>query len=314
MIQLGIITSSYEYLKKYDLDIKNAFTSVSGVFISNYNLEPLKSDISLYSNFNELAYNSDALIFLGYHKSYNSLIINGIKNSRHIYIEQPEYYNAYQLSNFIKLSIEANTYILTQSKWKDYNNIDNGLHYISNASLIEYKHSVGFSTVGKPIDYFRKKLFDAIRFNLISIKSNPKKIYSIGISTFTNTIDFINSSIEFDNGSIIRMQIGAIDKQKFITSRIHQKNTIVRFNLSDLTSEANFLNVFKNIDSQEFNKTNESYSSVLTRQLISFAENIEAGNITSRYLETTFEAASLTEQILEKLKIRSEVKQLFTFD
>ncbi len=47
------------------------------------------------------------------------------------------------------------------------------------------------STAQKEIN--KRKFFNAIYFRLNILRSNPKKIYALGSSTFTKTIDIINS-------------------------------------------------------------------------------------------------------------------------
>jgi hypothetical protein len=314
MIELGIIASSSSYLSNIDFNEEIKFANIAGAYIPDSRNTSIDSNITQFSSSSELINKSDAIVFIGEHNSFHCLIINALKNSKHVKILSPESYDSNTLDSFLKLAFEANVCISTCHQWLENSNISNGIHYITSPSLIEFKQSIGFKTNSEPYSFFKRKIFNAIYFSLKTLRSNPKKIYALGISTFTKTIDFINSSIEFDNGSIIRLQIGAIDTNEFTKCRIHQKNAIASFDLKNIESNIFFLNVFKDIDNQVFNKTKEEPQELFLKSTMEFIENIELNKYNNKAIEIACEAASLTEQILDKLKIRSEVKQLFAVE
>lgn len=313
MIRLGVILPSINELSDFDFQQNIKFAEFSGVYIPDSEFNIAKG-IRQFSKPNEIYQESDAIVFVGEHSNYHCLIVNALKNSKHIKILAPEKFSAAQLSNFLKLAYEANVSIEADSKWYEYSNISSGIHYISSPSLIEFKQSIGFNISSKPYEFFMKRIFNAIYFSLFTIRSNPKKIYALGISTFTKTIDFINASVEFDNGSIIRLQIGAIDTNEYIKCRIHQKNAIASFDLENMKSNIYFLNVFKDIDNQAFDAEKEANTKLYAKCCSEFIENIQINRFNHKSVEIAYESALLTEQILEKLKIRSEVKQLFAID
>lgn len=314
MIELGIIASSTNALNNLDFNQNLKFARLTGVYIPDYNLDPLISDIPLFSSSTELISESDAILFIGEHHSFHCLIINALKNSKHVKIYASENYSSFQLADFLKLALEANVCISTGSEWLDNKNISSGIHYATSPSLIEFKQSLGYNTTSQPFDFFKKKIYNAVYFSLNTLRSNPKKIYALGVSTFTKTIDFINASIEFDNGSIIRLQIGAIDPEIYTKCRIHQKNAIAIFDLCNLKSSISFLNVFKDIDSHAFETESDNKEGIFSKTIHDFIETIRTNRLHHKSIEIACETALLTEQILEKLKIRSEINQLFAVD
>lgn len=310
MISIGIICSSPQIIRSLILKARFKSYKFVGIYYPTYVANNSQSLLPTIKTSNELLKKSDVILFLGYNKCFSSYITQALKNSKHVIVDKISMYSKSNIESFIKIAIEASSSFQIIDYWTNYSVIKNNLDQISKPLYIDFSYSLGFSTQPKEIEELKNYLSQSLYFIFCISNSNVKKTNIIGINTFSKELDFLNCSLDFDNGSAARLQLGAISNKKEINCTVHQSECIFSYDLSNYKTEISMLNVFKDIEHINFTNKKETKTEVFLKIIQQFSENIKDNNYTNKNLEICLKSKNLVESIFEKLSTKISFRKL----
>ncbi len=291
MLQVGIVG-----LQKYkiyaDTLLKSDKFNIVGLFDPSLNIQ--KSDIEIpHFNFDDLLNNCDIIIFTTPNKLFYPLIIKALQSFKHIILDNIYQYNTEQINSLSNTAKEACTNIFVIHKQK-YN------------ELIELHQSIKTKTLLiddtvelKDNTHLLQKMNEEVSLCLHLINNNIRKIRTNIFSVNSQVPDLYYTSLEFDNGCVCNISVGAFNNADNHSIRIIGQNTLSKINFQKLSAEISINNKHTK---HKFTKQDNNDNSLILKQINDIYLQIKDNNTDYYPLSKEIQTINVLSKITEQLK------------
>jgi predicted dehydrogenase len=147
-------------------------------------------------------------------------------------------------------------------------------------------------------------LLNELELVLNIVKANVLKIRTTGACMHSDTIDFINVRLEFDNGCVYNMVGGSFKSEQRNKIKFFQKNKTYSFDLTNF--RISLLNSSEEInevqEEQILRNTGKNTTEMIKRELEHFAQNITQQSLRLRTYYDNYQAIEVAHRIIEDLQ------------
>jgi len=307
MIQIGIAGAN-ELSKKHIEKILeiNDFRLVgfydhdeqSSNYISDtFGLKKFKSYADLLANTQAI----DILSPVGTHYKY---ALKAIESCRHVFVDKVLSENLDEAKELANLAYEANIQLHVSRYERFHPNFQllkkllNSPLYIESSKFDQ--HVINLS----PEDLVFDLLLNELELVLNIVKANVLKVRSTAACMHSDTIDFINVRLEFDNGCVYNMVGGSFKSEQRNKIRFFQKNKTYGFDLTNfrisLLNSSDEINEAQ--EEQILRNSGKNTNEMIKRELEYFAQNITHQSLRLRTYYDNYQAIEVAHRIIADLQ------------
>ena len=307
MIQIGIAGAnelSKKHIEKI-LEIKD-FRLVgfydhdeqSSEYISNtFGLKKFDSYADLLANTQAI----DILSPVGTHYKY---ALKAIESCRHVFVDKVLSENLDEAKELANLAYEANIQLHVSRYDRFHPNFQLLKKLLNNPLYIESskfdQHVINFS----PEDLVFDLLLNELELVLNIVKANVLKVRTTAACMHSDTVDFINVRLEFDNGCVYNMVGGSFKSEQRNKIRFFQKNKTYGFDLTNfrisLLNSSDEINEAQ--EEQILRNTGKNTNEMIKRELEYFAQNITHQSLQLRTYYDNYQAIEVAHRIIADLQ------------
>ncbi len=295
MIKTGIvgINGCKEYIEHIE---RHQGLQLTGVFDPGFQTELLTHHypFKVYYHFHEFLLDCEAIVFATTDKLILPLVHSAIKASKSVYLKGCHEFLADELKTISKLHAEANEVLQVQNKYFYHPAIQQALVRFKAISIIEIQKSV------HKIQYLMPELRAQITMVLLLQKSNLRRIVVNSSTVFNQMPDVINLRLDFDNGSVAKILISAVDVDTFHSVKAYGYNQIHSIDLSlPRYTYFNGIDKFNHLYSIE----EVGASTLLRQQIDAFYTHIITGKTPASSVPVEMAAQMVIDKVKERLKV-----------
>lgn len=293
MLRVGFINASAELPDYYKVIGKLHAISFAGQFVSSGQPAPhnnIHDDIRHYHDFEKFMADCDAVIIPQIENSLYSLIVESLKQSKHILLGNPLMLDPDEMDHLFKLAEEANVVIKVIQNVKYYGALKTASNYIKNPAYLE----VRLDSTDHQRSIF-DSIFNAIQPVVFINHSNLKKLHAVSIPMNAHLPGMINARVEFDNGCVANITSSKFSDTDRFYCRIHQANQHI---------QVDFLNQKVTIMGGD-NDIEIEQNDFLRDELDQFAKSIQSKNHLINQSESGYIAYHISRKIMEKISLES---------
>ena len=307
MIQIGIAGAnelSKKHIEKI-LEIKD-FRLVgfydhdeqSSEYISNtFGLKKFDSYADLLANTQAI----DILSPVGTHYKY---ALKAIESCRHVFVDKVLSENLDEAKELANLAYEANIQLHVSRYERFHPNFQLLKKLLNNPLYIESskfdQHVINLS----PEDLVFDLLLNELELVLNIVKANVLKVRTTAACMHSDTVDFINVRLEFDNGCVYNMVGGSFKSEQRNKIRFFQKNKTYGFDLTNfrisLLNSSDEINEAQ--EEQILRNTGKNTNEMIKRELEYFAQNITHQSLRLRTYYDNYQAIEVAHRIIADLQ------------
>jgi predicted dehydrogenase len=307
MIQIGIAGAnelSKKHIEKI-LEIKD-FRLVgfydhdeqSSEYISNtFGLKKFDSYADLLANTQAI----DILSPVGTHYKY---ALKAIESCRHVFVDKVLSENLDEAKELANLAYEANIQLHVSRYERFHPNFQLLKKLLNNPLYIESskfdQHIINLS----PEDLVFDLLLNELELVLNIVKANVLKVRTTAACMHSDTVDFINVRLEFDNGCVYNMVGGSFKSEQRNKIRFFQKNKTYGFDLTNfrisLLNSSDEVNEAQ--EEQILRNTGKNTNEMIKRELEYFAQNITHQSLQLRTYYDNYQAIEVAHRIIADLQ------------
>lgn len=277
---------------------KSSVFKITGIFSHNYfecKKIAQKFEIHHFTSPEEIIENAAIFYQIDNVKEYFDILIEGLKNGKHLFIENIGEQSVEDLSDLIKIAEESNSVIQFRKKNVYTPSFLSLKEKIKNPQLIEIDQKINETEISTNSLIFNYIIYD---IDLIStlFKSEIRRISATGFSIFNNNIDLILSRIEFSNGCIINIKLENTNHTESLLINVYEHHKIYKLDISNnkysiIKNRNNFNNKFeksaiKKTDAINF-QFNDFYKLIINHQssFYNLHDNYWALNLSNKITE-----------------------------
>ena len=307
MIQIGIAGAnelSKSHIEKI-LEIKD-FRLVgfydhdeqSSEYISNtFGLKKFDSYADLLANTQAI----DILSPVGTHYKY---ALKAIESCRHVFVDKVLSENLDEAKELANLAYEANIQLHVSRYERFHPNFQLLKKLLNNPLYIESskfdQHVINLS----PEDLVFDLLLNELELVLNIVKANVLKVRTTAACMHSDTVDFINVRLEFDNGCVYNMVGGSFKSEQRNKIRFFQKNKTYGFDLTNfrisLLNSSDEINEAQ--EEQILRNSGKNTNEMIKRELEHFAQNITHQSLRLRTYYDNYQAIEVAHRIIADLQ------------
>ena len=289
-INYGVIGAGH--IGKYHINQIKLINDVKLIGIYDINYDYAKkvaqeNKTTAFKNINELLQKCDAVTIATPASTHFQLSQLVIKSKLHLFIEKPFVTTVEEAQHLIALSKQYNvklqighierfnpvfTYILNQSK-------------PMNPKFIESHRLTPFNIRGTDIDVILDLMIHDLDLILCLIQDSVKSIHATGVNILTDSLDLVNTRIEFNKGCVANITASRISNKQMRKMRIFeptqytsldfQNNSIDQYIISSNTNNNSKGDLFTLKDkSVNHNAIEIPQTNALYEELVSFIMSI----------------------------------------
>jgi predicted dehydrogenase len=248
-----------------------------------------------------------------------------IKAFKHVFIEKPITETIEEAKSLINLSNEADVKIQIGHVERFNPAFQAALPYINKPMFIETHRLAQFNPRGCDVPVVLDLMIHDIDIILHTVKSSVRRISASGVSVVSDTPDIANARIEFDNGCVANLTASRISLKNMRKSRFFQRDAYVSVDflskemevvtMTDIDGEPDPFDIVMNLEEGkkskkiQFEKPDIQEINAIKEELRSFAQSIRENKTTKVTIEDGYNALSVAQLILEKLKFSGNVVQ-----
>ena len=293
MLKVGFINSSAELPDYYKVIGKLRPVSFVGQFLSSGQSVPQKNipdNIKHYHDLEKFMADCDAVIIPQIDNSVYPLIVEALKQSKHVLLGNPLMLDPDEMDHLFKLAEEANVVIKVIQNVKYYGVLKTALKYIINPAYLE----VRIDSADNQRSIF-DSIFNAIQPVVFINHSNLKKLHAVSIPMNAHLPGMINARVEFDNGCVANITSSKFSDTDRFYCRIHQENQHI---------QVDFLNQKVTIMGGD-NDLEIEDNDFLKDELDHFAKSIKSKNHLINQSESGYITYHISRKIMEKISLES---------
>lgn len=314
MIKIGLI--GLGHLGKIHLKLLKEIDGFEIVGIYDVNDE-LKKDLAQQNNlhacnsYEELLELSQAIDIVTPSVTHFELAATAIEQGKHVFIEKPVTPTVNDALKLLQLNQQKKVVIQIGHVERFNPAYTSCVSLFKTPHLIEFKRFAIYNPRGTDVSVTLDLMVHDLDILLDIVKSPVKKISARGRTEISDTSDFAEASIEFENGciAILSTHRNASSNQREIT--VYQDNIIINLDLLQKKSVINDFGNIKKTDRDSLKNTGEkdvlikypiiSPSNAIKDELMAFHKSITTGEKPAVTLEEAIEVLKMVQIIDEKI-------------
>ncbi len=167
-----------------------------------------------FESWQHLINNSDAIDIISSHLSHTYFASLAIKNSKHVFLEQPLGSRPQEIVSLIELTEEADVCVQPGFIQRFNPTFKAAKPYIVNPQYIEVQSTFSDKGSISEQDIITNYLLDEIDMVNNLVHANIKKVSATSIHAYGMSPNMINTRLEFDNGAVANLTIRKIAQKK----------------------------------------------------------------------------------------------------
>jgi predicted dehydrogenase len=257
-----------------------------------------KYRIPFFNDYTKFINNVDGIIIASSTETHYKIAKTFLENNTHVFIEKPITSDLNDASELVKLA-DIKNLILQIGHLERFNPAyKKAVPFIQNPLFIKACRTSNFTGRSSNIDVVLDLMIHDIDLVLSIAKSDVKKVRTQGISFVGDTLDMVNTTIEFVNGCIAGLFASRIAAQRERSLSVFEKDRNIYIDLLNGKSVCNIKNGNGRIETKEY--TSENIDSVMD-ELLEFISSIKGEKTPSVKGEDGLKALMLANRIKEHI-------------
>jgi len=307
MIQIGIAGAnelSKKHIEKI-LEIKD-FRLVGFYDHDEQSSEYISKTFGLkkFDSYADLLANTQAIDILSPVGTHYKYALKAIESCRHVFVDKVLSENLDEAKELANLAYEANIQLHVSRYERFHPNFQLLKKLLNNPLYIESskfdQHIINLS----PEDLVFDLLLNELELVLNIVKANVLKVRTTAACMHSDTVDFINVRLEFDNGCVYNMVGGSFKSEQRNKIRFFQKNKTYGFDLTNfrisLLNSSDEINEAQ--EEQILRNTGKNTNEMIKRELEYFAQNITHQSLQLRTYYDNYQAIEVAHRIIADLQ------------
>ncbi len=308
MIKIGIVGAneiSKKHIEKL-LEMKD-FDLVGFYDHDDEGAQNIESNfgINRFINYNDLLAKTDAIDVLSPVGSHYNFVSSAIRQIRHVFVDKVLSENLDEAKELNSLAEEANIQLYVSRYEKFHPNyqwlkkLADKPFYIESSKFDE--NIINLSTE----DLVFELLLNELDLVLSIVKARVMRVRATGACLHSNTIDFINVRIEFDNGCVYNIVGGAFKSEQKNKISFFQKNKSYSLDLNNFKITFHNNTIEENderVKEELLKRSGKNPTEMIKRELEHFAGNILNHTLKLRTHHDNFQLLELAHEIIYKIK------------
>lgn len=303
-MKIGILGADITAKEHIRMLKKSGIFETVGIYDTNPNQALLISKETgtfHFSNPEELIRKSDILDITNQVYDYLEFIIYGLKNSKHIFIDNPGNQSIESASNLIKIAEESDSLILIGRKGLLNPAFISAKSYIDNPFFIEIERNIDRTLLPSFNDLILNYFISDIDLLNSILNIEVRKIVPAGYSILSDTVDFINARIEFANSSIAHLSTTFLYDKNTLHIKIYQKSAIINIDFTSQEAQIIRLSDKKGDKKLKTEKIPVKQVNVLKEQFLNLKNAIENKSNAFYSLHDNYNSLLLATKIVESI-------------
>jgi len=302
MLKIGVLATQNFEEEKFDVLNKVDHIQLTGVYhpegvrLSTNHSE--STELPVFNSFDSFCENVDAIYIPEPKTELFDLLIQFLKESKHLFFERAITFSSQQSSMLLETASEASVKIQI-AHLKQFNPA-----FVAIRNLLDQPELIIAQSLISPLENKPKEvidlLIDDIVIALLTVDAEIKRVHASGISVISNTPDVIQAKIEFINGTVVNLTGSRVSTKKSHQAEFIGKNSYLTVDfiqkqatrLIPGTKSPNIAHQFKELTTKPTN--------ALGIELNNFYQTIVYNNEPEVSVYTSFKAIQIARQILEK--------------
>ncbi len=257
-----------------------------------------KYSIPFYSDYTETLNDLNGAVIASSTETHYEIAKFFLENNIHVFIEKPITSDADDASDLVKLA-DIKNLILQIGHLERFNPAyKKALFFVQNPLFIEARRTSNFTGRSSNIDVVLDLMIHDIDLVLSIAKSDVKDVRAQGVSFVGDTLDMVNTTIEFMNGCVANLFASRIAAQRERAISIFEKNRNLYIDLLNGKYVCNIKDKNGNIETTEH--VSEKIDSVMD-ELSEFISSIKGGKTPSVTGKDGLNALILADRIKENI-------------
>lgn len=307
MIQIGIAGAnelSKRHIEKI-LEIKD-FQLVGFYDHDEQSSELISKTFGLrkFDSYGDLLANSQAIDILSPVGTHYKYALKAIEGCRHVFIDKVLSENLDEAKELANLAFEANIQLHVSRYERFHPNFQLLKKLLNNPLYIESSKFDPYVINLSPDNLVFDLLLNELELVLNIVKANVLKIRTTGVCMHSDTIDFINVRLEFDNGCVYNMVGGSFKSEQRNKIKFFQKNKTYSFDLTNF--RISLLNSSEEVnevqEEQILRNSGKNTTEMIKRELEHFAQNITQQSLKLRTYYDNYQAIEVAHRIIDDLQ------------
>lgn len=261
--------------------------------------------IERFESFEKLVQQSDAVDVLSPVGTHYNYIQKALKKCRHVFVDKVLSENLDESKELNTLATEANVQLYVSRFEKFHPNFQILKKLINNPLYIESAKFDANVINLAPEHLVFDLLLNELDMVLSIVRANVMRVRATGACMHSDTPDFVNVRLEFDNGCVYNMVGGSFKSDQRNKIRFFQKNKTYSLDLSNY--KITVLNSSKDSDEEQqeqlFKHSGKNAAELIKRELEHFAGQISNHSLNLRTHFDNHQPLEVAHAIIDKLKI-----------
>ncbi len=224
-LRILLETNAFELVGFYDIDKETSVT-----ISKQYNVKAYESGQTLMDD-------CEAIIIVTPSNSHFEIASQAIKKGKHVFLEKPITPTVDEAKLLMLLEKEAGVKIQVGHVERFNPAYVSAIPFINKPQYIEIHRLAQYNPRGTDVSVTLDLMIHDLDLLLKIVGSNIKSIQAFGFKTISETVDFVNTRIEFENGCIANLTANRMSLSNMRNIRVYQSNGIVNINLLDKVTE-----------------------------------------------------------------------------
>lgn len=257
-----------------------------------------------FESYADLLENTQAIDILSPVGTHYKYALKAIESCRHVFVDKVLSENLDEAKELANLAYEANIQLHVSRYERFHPNFQllkkllNSPLYIESSKFDQ--HVINLS----PEDLVFDLLLNELELVLNIVKANVLKVRTTAACMHSDTIDFINVRLEFDNGCVYNMVGGSFKSEQRNKIRFFQKNKTYGFDLTNfrisLLNSSDEINEAQ--EEQILRNSGKNTNEMIKRELEYFAQNITHQSLRLRTYYDNYQAIEVAHRIIADLQ------------
>lgn len=256
--------------------------------------------------------------------SHYEIALKVIKSSKHVFIEKPLAASVNEAKELVKLAHEAKVKIQVGHVERFNPAFIAAADHIKNPLFIENHRLALFNPRGTDVPVVMDLMIHDLDIVLHTVKSSIKRISASGVAVVSDSPDIANARIEFDNGCVANLTASRMSMKNMRKTRFFQKDAYVSVDflnkkteiikMKQVAQESDPLAMYINLKEKGIKQIyylnpEVKENNAIEQELTTFLQAIETDTVPPVTIEDGYEALSVAQEIVEKIKMNCVVSE-----
>ncbi len=234
MMKIGLLGAGKNGQLHLRALLQNSEIMVSGLYDSDVKGAKIiaeKFQVPAFDSYHELIRQSDIIDIVSPAISHTYAASVAIKNSKHVFLEQPLGSRPDELASLMKLSEEANVQVHVGFSDRFNPAFQTALKHIEHPMYVELKRSLSATRATDVPPVINDIIPGDIDLVSAIIKANIKGVEATALNIFGDNPDLLNARLAFDNGAVANITTSRIATGNSHEIRVYQTGSRLQIDL-----------------------------------------------------------------------------------